>query len=161
MHLNLPTFWNHISLCRRMTLAEAFFSGRMHPSAASCHPYCWWSTFRFSSCRCVSWYWQKKLLQLDKHFLKRHKFHKIFNWNNIKVKYGSSTNISAMIKSHNKKILSNDKLKSSKCVCNCRDNPLNGSSLQQNVIYCSNVIPRKQFTNKKAFPLHWVNREFF
>ena len=60
-------------------------------------------------------------------------------------------NISSIIKSHNKKVLSNDESKSSKSSCNCRDkssSPLNGNCLQQNVIYCSKVILRNQYTNK-------------
>ena len=59
-------------------------------------------------------------------------------------------NISSIIKSHNKKVLSNGVSKSSKSSCNCRDKcscPLNDNCLQQNVICCSKVIPGNQYTN--------------
>ena len=80
-----------------------------------------------------------------------HKFYKIFNRNSVKVSYSSMPNISSIIKSHNKKLLSNDELKSSKSSCKCRGKsscPLNGNCLQRNVIYCGKVIPRNQFTNR-------------
>ena len=90
-------------------------------------------------------------LLLVKHFPKTHKFYKIFNQNNVKVSFSSMPNFSSITKSHNKMVLSNDKSKSSKSSCNYRDKSfcsLNGNSLQQNVIYCSKVIPRNQFNNK-------------
>ena len=94
---------------------------------------------------------KKVFLLLDKHFPKAHKFYKIFNRNNVRVSYSSMADISSIIKSHNKKFLSNDKLKSSKYSCNFRDKsscPLNGNCLQQNVIYYNKIIPRDEFTNK-------------
>ena len=60
-------------------------------------------------------------------------------------------NISSIIKSHNRKVLSKEGSKSSKSSCNCRDKsscPFNGNCLQENVIHCSKVIPRNQYTNK-------------
>ena len=42
---------------------------------------------------------------LDKHFPKSHKFHKLFNCNNVKVSYSSLPNFASIINSHNKKIL--------------------------------------------------------
>ena len=103
------------------------------------------------SCSVATDIGKKFSLLLDKHFPKTHEFFKIFNWNNVKVSYSSMPNISSIIKSHSKKILSNDESKSSKSSCNCRDKsscPLNGNCLQQNVIYCSKVILRNQYTNK-------------
>ena len=87
----------------------------------------------------------------DKHFPKMHKFYKILNRNNVKVSYSSMPCISSIIKSHNKKVLSNEESKSSKSFCNCRDKsfcPLNGNYLKQNVIHCSKVILRNQYTNE-------------
>ena len=94
---------------------------------------------------------KKLFLLLDKHFPKTHKFYNISNRNNIKVSYSSMPNISSIPKSHNKKVLSKNALKSSKSSCNCRGKsscPLNGNWLQQNVIYCSKVIPRNYCTKK-------------
>ena len=93
---------------------------------------------------------KKFFLLQDKHFPKTHKFYKIFYRNNVKVSYSSMPNISSILKSHNKKVLSNGVSKSSKSSCNCRDKcscPLNDNCLQQNVIYCSKVIPGNQYTN--------------
>ena len=90
-------------------------------------------------------------LLLDKHFPKTHKVNKIFSRNNVKVSYSLMSNISSIIKSQNRKILSKKESKSSKSSCNCRDktfHPLNGNCLQQNVKYYSKVIPRNKFTNK-------------
>ena len=98
------------------------------------------------------WYWQKDFfLLLDKNLPKTHKFYKIFNWNDVKVSYSSMPNISSIIKSHNKKVLSNDESNSWKSSCNCRHKsscPLNGNCLQQNVICCSKIIPKNEYTNK-------------
>ena len=104
-----------------------------------------------SSCSVATEIGNKIFLLLDKHFPEMHKFYKIFNRNNVKVSYSSMSNISSIIKFHNKKALSNDESKSWKSSCNCRGKsscPLNGNCLQQNVIYCSKVIPRNQYTNK-------------
>ena len=42
---------------------------------------------------------------IDKDFSQDHKFHKIFNRNNIKVSYSCMPNIKSAINSHNRKIL--------------------------------------------------------
>ena len=94
----------------------------------------------------------KIFLLLNKHYPKTRKFYKIFSQNNVKVSYNSMSNIFSIIKSHNKNILSSDESKSSKTLlCNCRDKascPLNGNCLQQNMIYCSKVIPKNELINK-------------
>ena len=46
---------------------------------------------------------------LDKHFLKTNKLNKIFNRNNVKVSYSCLPNFGNMIKSHNNRILSEEK----------------------------------------------------
>ena len=55
---------------------------------------------------------------LDKHFPQDHKFHKIFNGNNIKVSYSSMPNIKSAINSHNRKILHSIVNNQSR-TCNC------------------------------------------
>ena len=106
---------------------------------------------------------KKFFLLLDNYFPKTHIFYKIFNRNNVKVSYSLMPDISSIIKSHNKKVFSNDESKSSKSSCNCRDRiscPLNGNCLQQNVIYCSTVIPRNHYNNKNH--PHYIGlTEFF
>ena len=42
---------------------------------------------------------------VQKHFQKKHKFHKIFNRNNIKLSYSCMSNMNTIINSHNNKII--------------------------------------------------------
>ena len=54
----------------------------------------------------------------DKHFLKTSKLHKIFNRNNVKVSCSCLPNFANMIKSHNNRILSEEKTQyQPKCNC--------------------------------------------
>ena len=55
---------------------------------------------------------------LDKHFPQDHKFHKIFNRNNIKVSYSCMPNIKSAINSHSRKILHSPVTNQSR-TCNC------------------------------------------
>ena len=74
----------------------------------------------------------------DKHFPKSHKFHKLFNRNNLKVSYRSRSNIASIINSHNKKTLRKEKIASAKPHCNCRAKescPLNGDCLKSIAVY--------------------------
>ena len=59
------------------------------------------------------------LTLVKKHFPQHHKFHKIFNKNNIKVSYGCMSNVKSIIDSHNKKILSPPVIEEPRC-CNCQ-----------------------------------------
>ena len=54
---------------------------------------------------------------LDKYFQKNHKFHSIFNRNNVKV-YSYTKNINSIITNHNKMILAKSET-SNKEKCNC------------------------------------------
>ena len=80
----------------------------------------------------------KKFLNLiDKYFPRNHKFHKLFNRNNVKVSYGCMPNIRAAINAHNKKILG-DKTPLVPGECNCNnknERPLNGECKTSNVLY--------------------------
>ena len=61
----------------------------------------------------------KTFLKLfEKHFLKTNKFHKIFNRNNVKVSCSCLPNFANMIKSHNNRILSEQKTQDQP-KCNC------------------------------------------
>ena len=78
---------------------------------------------------------------IDKHFPKRHKLHKIFNRNNVKVSYSCLPNVASIVTSHNKTILSNNPTTDSP-KCNCRKKescPLEGNCLDKNVIYRCNL----------------------
>ena len=76
-----------------------------------------------------------KLVQ--RHFPRQHKFHKIFNKNNVKVSYSCMPNMKAVINGHNKKLLSPPPDNSSK-TCNCMNKdicPLNQNCLSKSVVY--------------------------
>ena len=62
----------------------------------------------------------KFFLQLiKKHFPKKHKFHKIFNRNTLKLSYSCMPNIKTKINAHNRVILRNTRSKNAKS-CNCQ-----------------------------------------
>ena len=74
---------------------------------------------------------------IDKHFPKTSKFHKIFKRNNVKVSYSCLPNFANMIKSHNNRILSEEKTQDQP-KCNCRQKntcPLEGHCLDKELIY--------------------------
>ena len=89
-----------------------------------------------------------KFLQLvTKHFPKGHKLSKVFNRNNVKVSYSCMPNVASIIKSHNKKILNNNKQGSNNIGCNCAKKdecPLHGNCLDSNIVYCGEVIKKNE-----------------
>ena len=79
---------------------------------------------------------------ISKHFPNHRPLAKIFSRNNIKVSYSCTSNISQIIKDHNKKIETIHSTTHSNKQCNCRDKetcPLQGNCLQKNVVYWGNV----------------------
>ena len=78
---------------------------------------------------------------IDKHFPKTNKFHKIFNRNNVKVSYSCLPNFANIIKSHNNRILSEEKTQDQpKCNCRQKDTcPLEGHCLDKELIYQCNL----------------------
>ena len=84
---------------------------------------------------------QEFLKLIDKHFPERHKFHKLFNRQNVKVSYSSMPNMKAIINGHNQKVLS-EKPSQSERTCNCRNRqqcPLDGHCLTKEVMYEATV----------------------
>ena len=78
----------------------------------------------------------KFFLQLiKKHFLKEHKFHKIFNKNTLKLSY------SCMIDAHNREILRNTPSKNTKHGnCQQKENcPMNGACLKESLVYYATI----------------------
>ena len=74
---------------------------------------------------------------VQRHFPRQHKFHKIFNKNNVKVSYSCMPNMKAVINGHNKKLLTPLSDNPTR-TCNCinKDNcPLNQNCLATNIIY--------------------------
>lgn len=84
---------------------------------------------------------RKFLNIVDKNFPKKHRLHKLFNRNNLKVSYSCLPNMSSVISSHNKKILTTDTTPND-ISCNCRRKescPLKGKCRDKHVIYLCNV----------------------
>ena len=78
---------------------------------------------------------------VTKHFPPGHKYHKIFNRNNLKISYSCMQNMEAIIKNHNKAILLSDsnKIKTTPSKsCNCRKKdqcPMDGNCLKKCLVY--------------------------
>ena len=98
---------------------------------------------------------QEFLKLLEKHFPERHKFHKLFNRQNVKVSYSSMPNMKAIINGHNKKVL-NKKPSQNERTCNCRNRelcPLDGHCLTKEVLYEATVnadVPRYEARTYKG-----------
>ena len=94
----------------------------------------------------------KQFLKLiDKHFPKKHKYHKLFNKNTIKLSYSCLPNIKTIIAGHNQKILNNKQETNTinKKKCNCRKKeecPLDGNCQLESIIYKATIT-----TNNKTF----------
>ena len=74
---------------------------------------------------------------VDKHFPRKHKLHKIFNRNTVKVSYSCTNNMKSIINNHNNKIL-NQIQDNVKRTCNCINKelcPVNGECLKECTIY--------------------------
>ena len=91
-----------------------------------------------------------------KHFPKHHKYHSLFNKNNVKVSYSCMENMGSIINKHNKKVLSNnnnhDKNES---LCNCRSKeqcPLNNNCLSSSIIYNAQITT----TDNKTTPRNYI-----
>ena len=82
-----------------------------------------------------------KLLKLVKKHFSKHRYHKIFNKNNIKVSYSCMDNMEKLAKKHNDNLLR--KSDTNKRNCNCRaDNtcPLDAECLSSNIVYSAEVL---------------------
>ena len=79
---------------------------------------------------------------LNKHFGKTHKYHKIFNRNNVKVSYSCMKSMSKIISAHNSKIANREYNENNQILCNCRnrnDCPLDGKCLSSKIVYSAEV----------------------
>ena len=88
----------------------------------------------------------KFLALIDKHFPRNHRYHKLFNRNNVKVSYSCMKNMAAIISSHNHKVLSPRPTQAPR-QCNCRQPdrcPLKGHCLTECIVYKATVsVPNK------------------
>ena len=111
----------------------------------------------------------KEFLKLiSKHFPKKHKYHKLFNRNTIKVSYSCLPNMKSIISGHNLKILNEEEqnnISDSKKTCNCKKKdecPLNGNCQVEAVIYKAIVTTNEnQFeyigSTEKSFKSRYYN----
>ena len=80
----------------------------------------------------------KEFLKLLRtHFHRNHKFHKIFNKNNVKLSYSCTRNIASIISGHNKSILRKPPPEVAR-ECNCRNReqcPMDNKCLSKNIVY--------------------------
>ena len=90
---------------------------------------------------------QKFFRLVDRHFPKKSKLHKIFNWNTLKVSYSCMPNTSTLIKAHNNRMRRNEthqqaeNNKGSECSCRNKDNcPLDGKCQTRSIIYKATVV---------------------
>ena len=78
-----------------------------------------------------------------KHFPKSSPLHSIFNTKKLKVAYKTTTNMASLIKTHNKRILSNNTVDDTRKGCNCRDGvascPMRGNCLDKSMVYKADV----------------------
>ena len=85
----------------------------------------------------------RTFLQLiSRHFLRHHKYHSLFNKNNVKVSYSCMDNMQSIINKHNKKVTSIDTKPDSQDQCNCRIKdqcPIDNNCLTSGVIYNARV----------------------
>ena len=83
----------------------------------------------------------RRFLNLVKKHFSKHRYHKIFNKNNIKVSYSCMDNMEKLVKKHNSNILKKDD--TMKRTCNCRvknECPLDGKCLSSNIVYSAEVL---------------------
>ena len=83
----------------------------------------------------------RRFLNLVKKHFSKHRYHKIFNKNNIKVSYCCMDNMEKLVKKHNSNILKKDD--TMKRTCNCRvknECPLDGKCLSSNIVYSAEVL---------------------
>ena len=77
---------------------------------------------------------------IDMHFPKNHKFHKLFNRNNMKVSYSCMPSMGSIISSHNARTLAVPQVVTRTCNCKNPDNcPLNGECLATSIVYKATV----------------------
>ena len=83
----------------------------------------------------------RKFLKLVQKHFNKHRSHKIFNKNNIKVSNSCMDNMEKPVKKHNNNLLrKND---TNKRNCNCRANntcPLDNKCLSSNIVYSAEVL---------------------
>ena len=89
---------------------------------------------------------------ISKHFPKQHKYHSLFNKNNVKVSCSCMDNMKSIINKHNKKVTNadNDTNADNQVQCNCRNKdqcPLDNKCLTSSIIYNAQVTTNSATKN--------------
>lgn len=90
---------------------------------------------------------------INKHFPEQHKYHKIFNKNNVKVSYSCMPNMKSIINMHNKKII-NPPSTINQRTCNCINKvqcPLQEKCLHKNILYKANITTNNEINSTKVY----------
>ena len=94
---------------------------------------------------------------IDKHFPSHHKFHKLFNLNNVKLSYSCMPNMKNVIQKYNSKIME-DPIPTNNKTCSCRqqsDCPINQKCFSECLVYSAvvNTSTKKNYfqTCEKSF----------
>ena len=89
---------------------------------------------------------------IPKHFPRNHKYHKLFNKNNIKISYSCMPNVTSIINSHNKRIIEKNNKNARKCNCiNKNDCPLSNECLTTNIVYEAQITSTLRNYFKKIY----------
>ena len=83
----------------------------------------------------------KQFLHLiQKHFPANHKYRSLFNKNNLKLSYSCMPNVEQIIKTHNVKVLNEEKTETRECNCRRKNEcPLDGKCLISCIVYKAEV----------------------
>ena len=89
---------------------------------------------------------------LGLHFPKQHPFHRLFNYNTVKLSYSCMPNMDSIVKAHNMKILKKKEEAVAKVekACNCMDKascPVGNNCLKTNVVYKATVQHENKISN--------------
>ena len=90
---------------------------------------------------------------ISKHFPRHHKFHKIFNKNNVKVSYSCMPNMKSIINMHNRKIIS-PKINVQERKCNCINKascPLKEKCLTNSLVYKAKIKSTGENSLQKTY----------
>ena len=88
-------------------------------------------------------------LLIQKHFPNNHKYHKIFNKNNVKISYSCMANIKSIINMHNKEV-STGKKTQAYCI-NKPDCPLSNQCQITNIIYKAKITSNLRNYHEKIY----------
>ena len=82
------------------------------------------------------------LLLFQKHFPNSHKYHKVFNKNNLEISYSCMANSKSIISIHNKEVITERKTQTVNC--NCTNNP---DFRLYNQMQISNIMYKSKITS--------------